>query len=247
MAETGEVDLSLAYSKCMEFCQALATQGKAFHFSLNMGANFSFSLDTRGEAALSSAKKKQTPSTLRRNARRREQFLQKKLASPAPVSNPVSEKGTVALQKAPTSLHHHPSPPPASERRQVITVGKGKVATFNQLDGVDSPRAKSVGGEEIALSTSEDDLVLPLEICHNCGKDMSPTHLCEDSSQEDSVETVACDYCEETFDSEDDFNNHLCAPFKCDQCGKAFYCEEELKNHSASEFHSTRLIMQCDK
>ena len=41
MAETGEVDLSLAYSKCMEFCQALATQGKAFHFSLNMGTNFS--------------------------------------------------------------------------------------------------------------------------------------------------------------------------------------------------------------
>ena len=79
MAETGEVDLSLAYSKCMEFCQALATQGKAFHFSLNMGANFSFSLDTRGEAASSFAKKKKkTPSTLRRNARRREEFLGKK-------------------------------------------------------------------------------------------------------------------------------------------------------------------------
>ena len=86
-----------------------------------------------------------------------------------------------------------------------------------------------------------------VEICHNCGKDMSPTHLCEDSSQEDPVETVACDYCEEAFDSEDDFNDHLCAPFKCDQCEKAFYCEEELKNHSTSEFHSTRLIMQCDK
>ena len=50
MAATGEVDLSLAYSKCMEFCQALATQGKAFHFSLNMGTNFSFSLDTRSKA-----------------------------------------------------------------------------------------------------------------------------------------------------------------------------------------------------
>ena len=50
MAATGEVDLSLAYSKCMEFCQALATQGKTFHFSLNMGTTFSFSLDTRSKA-----------------------------------------------------------------------------------------------------------------------------------------------------------------------------------------------------
>ena len=234
-------------SQCLDFCQMLAGKSLSFSFSLKIGTNFSFSLDTRGEAALSFAKKKQTPSTMRRNARRREQFLQKKLASPAPVLNSVSEKGTQALQKAPISLHHHPSPPPASERRQVITVGKGKVATFNQLDGADSPPAKSVDGEGIALSTSEDDLVLPLEICHNCGKDMSPTHLCEDSGQEDPVETVACDYCEKAFDSEDDFNDHLCAPFKCDQCEKAFYCEEELKNHSASEFHSTRVIMQCDK
>ena len=120
-------------SQCLDFCQMLAGKSLSFSFSLKIGTNFSFSLDTRGEAALSSAKKKQTPSTLRRNARRREQFLQKKLASPAPVLNSVSEKGSEALQNAPISLHHHPSPPPASERRQVITVGKGKVATFNHL------------------------------------------------------------------------------------------------------------------
>ena len=76
-----------------------------------------------------------------------------------------------------------------------------------------------------------------VEICHNC----------EDSSPEEPVETVTCDYCEEGFDSEDDFHAHLCAPFKCDQCEQAFYSEEELKSHSASEFHSTRVIMQCDK
>ena len=49
MAAT-EVDLSLANSKCVEFFQALATQGKAFNFSLNMGTNFSISLDTRSKA-----------------------------------------------------------------------------------------------------------------------------------------------------------------------------------------------------
>ena len=58
MATAGEADCSLA-SKCMDFCQALASQGLLFHFSLNMGPNFTFSLDTRGKAeAAPGAKKK---------------------------------------------------------------------------------------------------------------------------------------------------------------------------------------------
>ena len=145
-------DASLA-SQCLDFCQMLAGKSLPFSFSLKIGTNFSFSLETRGKEALSSPKKKKkkpTPSTLKRNARRREQFLKKKLASTALVSEPVSEEGTEALQKAPASLHHHPSPPPSSERRQVTTVGRGKVPTFNQLDGAaDSPAAKSSGREEV--------------------------------------------------------------------------------------------------
>ena len=196
-------------SQCLDFCQMLAGKSLSFSFSLKIGTNFSFSLDTRGEAALSSAKKKQTPSTMRRNARRREQFLQKKLASPAPVLNSVSEKGTEVLQKAPTSLHHHPSPPPASERRQVITVGKGKVATFNQLDGADSPPAKSVDGEGIALSTSEDDLVLP----HYRGDNMTRM----DDSGDRSV--FACYNCFHLWRTEEEVDNcgcstlHDCSPY----------------------------------
>ena len=146
MATTPLKEDALLVSQCLDFCQMLAGKSLPFSFSLKVGTNFSFSLDTRGEGLLPSTKKKkkkQTPSTLRRNARRREQFLQKKLASTAPVSRPVSEEGTGALQKAPTSLHHHPSPPPSSERRQVITVEKEKVPTFNQLDGADSPAKPS--------------------------------------------------------------------------------------------------------
>ena len=80
MAATGEVDLSLAYSKCVEFCQALATQGKTFHFSLNMGTNFSFSFP----------RKKESPSTQRRNARRRIEFLNKKRQAPSTVDSSVA-------------------------------------------------------------------------------------------------------------------------------------------------------------
>ena len=73
------VDSSLA-SQCMAFCQALASQGKEFNFTLNIGSTFSFSLDTRGKNVKATlAKKRTSPSTQRRNARRREEFLRKKL------------------------------------------------------------------------------------------------------------------------------------------------------------------------
>ena len=215
MATTPLKEDALLVSQCLDFCQMLAGKSLPFSFSLKIGTNFSFSLDTRGQGLLPSTKKKkkkQTPSTLRRNARRREQFLQKKLASTAPVSNPVSEEGTGALQKAPTSLHHHPSPPPSSERRQVITVGKEKVPTFNQLDGADSPPAKSAGGEEIAdlsLSTNEEDLVLP----HYRGDNMTRM----DDSGDQSV--FACDSCFHLWRTEEEVDNcecttlHDCSPY----------------------------------
>ena len=53
-----------------------------FSFSFNIGPNFSFSVDTRGKEVSTPQKKKKTPSTLRRDARRREEFLRKKLNAP---------------------------------------------------------------------------------------------------------------------------------------------------------------------
>ena len=44
--------------------------------------NFSFSVDTRGKEVSTPQKKKKTPSTLRRDARRREELLRKKLNAP---------------------------------------------------------------------------------------------------------------------------------------------------------------------
>ena len=41
-------DTSLA-SKCMDFCHALASQGKMFKFSLSIGSTFSFSLEAMGK------------------------------------------------------------------------------------------------------------------------------------------------------------------------------------------------------
>ena len=78
---------STLVSKCMDFCQALASKGQEFHFSLAMGPSFTFSLDTRGKATTGpERKKKKSPSTMRRNARRREEFLNKKSPSEAAVA-----------------------------------------------------------------------------------------------------------------------------------------------------------------
>ena len=83
-----------------------------------------------------------------------------------------------------------------------------------------------------------------VEACHNCDRDMSPTHICEDPSQE---EPVTCKYCMVVFNSEDEYDTHLCAPFKCDHCEEAFATEDELENHSGTELHTTSFEMQCDK
>ena len=76
MANVDETDSSLA-TKCLAFCQALSSQGKAFQFSLNIGSTFSFTQDTRCKETLAT-KKKASPSTLRRNAKRREEYLKRK-------------------------------------------------------------------------------------------------------------------------------------------------------------------------
>ena len=76
-------------SKCMAFCQALASQGQVFNFSLSLGPDFTFSLDSRSKGVKSQViKKKASPSTLRRNARRREEFMAKKQqSSPSRISS----------------------------------------------------------------------------------------------------------------------------------------------------------------
>ena len=85
-------------SKCLEFCQALYSQGQAFNFSVAIGKDFTFSLDTRSKEAspVTLVKKKASPSTLRRNAKRRREFLQRK-QNRSPVKPSEVETGTNAL------------------------------------------------------------------------------------------------------------------------------------------------------
>ena len=82
MAAASELNSSLN-SQCMDFCQALARQGLEFKFSVTIGSAFTFSLDARAKAGrdVTTVKKRNSPSTRRRNARRREENLKRKFPS----------------------------------------------------------------------------------------------------------------------------------------------------------------------
>ena len=72
-------------TKCLDFCQALTNMGQTFNISLSIGSSFSFSLDTRRTTFHEAVtrKKRVSPSRLRRNQRRKEEFLKRK-TDPSP-------------------------------------------------------------------------------------------------------------------------------------------------------------------
>ena len=101
MAAVTEVGSTLL-SKCLDFCQALSSQGQVFNFSVAFGPDFTFSLDTRSKEASPVTKKKASPSTLRRNARRREDYLKLK-QNPSSV-NFIEEVELSAMRSIVTSV-----------------------------------------------------------------------------------------------------------------------------------------------
>ena len=203
-------------SQCLDFCQTLAGKSLTFSFALTIGTNFSISVDTMGKGPLApkEKKKKPTPSAMRRNARRREEFLNKKLnastaAKPAQ-SEPAAAKEAEAPAKAPSGPHHHPSPSPSSERRQVITVGRERAKpTFSQLDGdppsspgstSGSPSLPQVAGQPCSDGwCKEDD---HCKICKRCYE------LCPDH-QGCNCKGGQCVICNPRTTDEDQMNNQM--------------------------------------
>ena len=170
MTAVSESDSSLA-TQCLDFCQALARQGKDFKLSITIGSTFTFSLDTKeGKTTLPTRiQKRKSPSTLKRNAKRREEFLAKKSTSASSVL---------------TGLE--------SNQKQCETFQCDQCnSSFKTVNGLKIHKGKShkeaFSPEKLRKSFSQPPLTVSpmrdqsrVESCHNCDMEMSPTHLCQD-------------------------------------------------------------------
>jgi len=121
----------LAY-KCLEVCQALVAKGEPFKFSLSMGATLTFSLDTRGkeETPTPMARKKVSPSTMRRNARRKEAFLEKKAETSSNTATKGSWRSEVVAE---------------NDKSVKLKLKRNPSENVNQLDGHEEEVTTDVG------------------------------------------------------------------------------------------------------
>ena len=165
MTAVGEVDTSLA-SKCMDFCQALAKKGQAFNFSLTVSSGFSFSLDTKRKAGSPVTKKKTSPSTLRRNARRREEFLAKKQHES---STRISVENSVADSDIKCDQCEYVAATEKGLRQHIRMKHKEPPEV---LRGLEESRGPLECSSPLLSNTRE-------ELCQNCEAPSSTGHCCE--------------------------------------------------------------------
>ena len=92
-----EVSDSSMATQCLAFCQALTSQGMAFKISLTVGKSFSFIMDSKMKdpSTSSKARKKVSPSTAKRNSRRRTEFLESKKSQ---IAIPKDDKCAAVLE-----------------------------------------------------------------------------------------------------------------------------------------------------
>ena len=167
-------------TQCLDFCQALALQGRVFKFSVSVGSDFTFSLDTKETRPVSDnkTKKRISPSTKRRNAKRRAEFLSKKSPSEAAVAT-----GLETNQKC-DDLFQCDQCDSTFKTQKGLKIHKGKAHKE------DSPPEKARNPpSQPALVCSPIREATRVEPCHNCGLDMSPSHQCpSDSTMHDGVD-----------------------------------------------------------
>ena len=176
MATVDETDSSLA-TKCMAFCQALTSQGKAFQFSLNIGSTFSFTLDTRCKETLAT-KKKASPSTLRRNAKRREDFLNRK-------NKPAHQQEKIVTDKEQTSQSAAFQCDQCDNHFKTESGLKIHIGKSHKLPPIEHVRDTSIASSLNVSPIKDSCRSIP---CDNCGEEMSPSHICDDLEGDPDVD-----------------------------------------------------------
>ena len=185
MAAVAEVGSTL-FLKCLDFCQALSSQGQVYNFSVTIGQDFTFSLDTRrkAESSETKVKKKASPSTLRRNARRREEFLKRK-QNPSSVNH--CEVETVANALSCDQCDHK-----AASERGLMQHKRMKHRAPNQASTTatpERPRQKPKSSDSLAASPLLDA---------NREESVESEEESEESDDEPEVLSshIKCDHCD---------------------------------------------------
>ena len=164
-------DSSLA-SKCMAFCQALASQGQHFNFSISIGSDFSFSLDTRSKAMASQGTKKMaSPSTRRRNARRREEFIAKKRQES---STRISSENSAVAKELKCDQCEYVATTEKGLRQHIRMKHKESQPSTEVLRSSEESRGPLDCSSPLLSNSRE-------ELCQNCEAPFSTGHQCEDS------------------------------------------------------------------
>ena len=125
-------------TKCLDFCQALTNMGQTFSISLSIASSFSFSLDTRKitvEGAVTK-KKRASPSRLRRNQRRKEEFLKRK-TEPLPEDEAFKCEECGKSYKSENGLKIHKG---KAHKKEIILPSPEKL----RRDSGDSPQNSSL-------------------------------------------------------------------------------------------------------
>ena len=164
------------YSKCLEVSQALVSKGQPFNFSFTIGIH-SFSLDTRESTTKVVDRKRLSPSQLRRNLKRKEDFLKKKSDSPNSSKEPPEQT------------------PEKETEADVVPVNQHKCSicerTFATKNGLNIHKGKAHDQQALRTSSLKEPPLEPSPIkdtpreeqCVCCGYQMSPHHQCEPPHQ----------------------------------------------------------------
>ena len=228
MAAVAEVGSSLL-TKCLDFCQALSNQGQVINFSVAIGPDFTFSLDTRRKEGSTVAKKKASPSTVKRNARRKEEYLKRKnkpssvntteeleVVSDAPKCDQcnfkaASEKGLRQHQR----MKHKPSMVASSENSENQTSPECEILREEELKvslNISQPsgtRDDEISSVDADLSLLDATLVLP----HYCGPNLERVETISEKS------VFACSDCLHLWRTREEVQNcscstlHDCSPY----------------------------------
>ena len=196
-AASGEDSMA---SKCLAFCQTLVSQGQVFNFSLSIGSDFTFSLDTRSKAFESQVnKKKLSPSTVRRNARRRAEYLAKKQQiPPSRISNGEAVQTSTVF---PCDQCDYLGASEKGLKQHARMKHRKAEATPSSPEALRSKgeSSRSLIGSPLPLHNREEN-------CQNCDGPFSPGHQCGD------VEEVEDDAVDSDSEEEESYNEDLEPP-----------------------------------